>query len=218
MRGTCVAVVDWRVRWFEQRRTGPRFPDSRMNPPVIHSPYPTPLNRQALLHSFQRASRRRIFLDYDGTLVDFTQHPGDAAPPAILLKTLERLAGAPETEVIIVSGRSRADLERWLGAVPGLWLAAEHGALLRPPDSAWRLPEGVLVEWKEPVRALLRHAVANTPGSFIEEKEYCLVWHFRASDPDRAEPHARELAARLTEDLSGAGICVIQGRKVVEIR
>ena len=42
-------------------------------------------------------------------------------------------------------------------------------------------------EWMRRVRPVLEHFVRRTPGSFIEEKEYALVWHYRMAEPEFGE-------------------------------
>ena len=59
---------------------------------------------------------------------------------------------------------------------------------------------------------ILEHFVDRTPGSFIEEKRYALVWHYRVAEPefggcadtDEYEPH--ELPAHFVHDLGPNGI------------
>lgn len=68
-----------------------------------------------------------IFLDYDGTLVPIVMDP-DKAYPSSFIK--EKLKGLSERyELYIISGRSMADMERFLGK--GLNIIALHGAICR---------------------------------------------------------------------------------------
>jgi trehalose 6-phosphate synthase/phosphatase len=119
---------------------------------------------------------------------------------------------------MVISGRGRPDLDRWLGDIPGLWLAAEHGAFVRPQNAAWRSPEIPQLDWKDRIRPILSEFTARTPGSFIEEKEYCLVWHFRNADPETAEPRSQELMVRVEGALFGSAILTMPGHKIVEIK
>jgi trehalose 6-phosphate synthase/phosphatase len=186
----------------------------------VHRPgIPPLLPEQDLRAAFGRAARRLLILDYDGTLVPYTGRPRDAAPPPALRRLLGALAADPADRVAVVSGRHRRDLEAFLGDVPGLWLAAEHGALLRAPGAPWeplrpRLP----TEWKERVRPVLEHFTDRTPGSFVEEKEYALVWHYRLSDPEFGEWLANELTATLDELLAETELKALRGQKSVEVR
>jgi len=173
-----------------------------------------------LVEAFRRAGSRRLLLDYDGTLVGYGKRPQDAAPPPDLLPVLGRLAADPANAVAVVSGRSRADLERWLGSVRGLWLAAEHGAVVRSPlTGLWETYRpNYAPEWKEGVRPVLEHYVDRTPGSLIEEKEFALVWHYRMSDPEFGSWLANELVANLEQMLAETELRAYRGQKVVEVK
>ncbi len=166
------------------------------------------------------AEHRLLMLDYDGTLVPYASRPKEAAPPTDLLALLRRLAAQPRQQVALVSGRPRAQLEAWFGRVDGLWLAAEHGAIVRPPTTkTWEpLRPHMPVEWKSRVWPVLEHFVDRTPGSFVEEKEYSLVWHHRMADPEFGEWLANELVAVLEEMLAETELRAIRGQKSVEVR
>lgn len=159
-------------------------------------------------------------LDYDGTLVGYAKRPQDAAPPADLIKLLTELARLPMTTTAIVSGRSSADLETWFGGVEGLWLAAEHGAVVRPPgQAAWENSyAGYSPDWKKNVYPFLEHYVDCTPGSFVEEKEFSLVWHYRMADPEFGKWLANELAHDLEQMLADTPLRAVRGQKTVEVK
>jgi trehalose 6-phosphate synthase/phosphatase len=170
--------------------------------------------------AFRQAERRLLLLDHDGTLVPYAPRPQDAAPTPELLRVLGQLAANPANVVAVISGRSRNDLETWFGQVKGLWLAAEHGAIMRSPvNSQWELyrPEQT-AEWKSQVNPVLEHFVNRTPGSFIEEKEFSIVWHYRMSDPEFGEWLANELGANLEQMLAETELKVYRSQKSVEVK
>jgi trehalose 6-phosphate synthase/phosphatase len=181
---------------------------------------PAVLDVASLLAAYRGARKRMLFLDYDGTLVGYYDRPEDAAPPQELLNLLRSLVAVRENSVMILSGRRRSQLEQWLGEVRGLWMAAEHGALLRRPNSnEWKpLRIDDSRKWLERVRPVLQHFVDRTPGSFIEEKEYSLVWHYRKSESKFSEWLAQELIAMLEDMLAETELRAIRGRKIVEVR
>ena len=186
----------------------------------VHAEEPQPLPTEAALEACRTARRRLLFLDYDGTLVPFRNRPHDAVPPLGLVALLTRLSHRPGDRVVLVSGRPRAQLDPWFGPIKGLWLAGEHGAILRRAGSAsWEgLRPSLPVEWKSRVRPVLEHFTDRTPGSFIEEKEYSLVWHYRMSDPEFGEWLANELTSSLDEMLAESELTAVRGQKSVEVR
>jgi trehalose 6-phosphate synthase/phosphatase len=181
--------------------------------------WPALLPAEQAARGFAASRPRLLLLDYDGTLVPFARTPREAVPPRALVEAVERLVAADATTVCIVSGRPRADLNRWFGGVRGLWLGAEHGALLRRPDGDWEpLRSGDQGEWKARVRPVLEHFADRTPGSFIEEKEYGLVWHYRMADPEFAPWLANELSSTLDKMLAETEERAVRGHKAVEVR
>jgi trehalose 6-phosphate synthase/phosphatase len=173
-----------------------------------------------VIGAFRQSGQRLLLLDYDGTLVPYSKLPQNALPSQQLLETIDRLSQDENTTLAIVSGRSRGDLERWFGALSNVWLAAEHGAILRPPaTNTWEQPHNTQpLNWKARVLPVLDHFVERTPGSFIEEKEFSLVWHYRMSDPEFGEWLANELVASLEQMLADTQVRAVKGQKSVEVK
>ena len=65
---------------------------------------------------------------------------------------------------------------------------------------------------------VVQQYVDRLPGSFIEEKENSLAWHYRTADPDQARPLAAELMDHLVNFTANIDVQVLQGNKVVELR
>lgn len=181
---------------------------------------PLPLDKKSLLEAFNQAKSRIILLDYDGTLAPFAALPQSAVPSPNLIDVLKRLARDKHSATALISGRSRADLERWFASIPNLWIAAEHGALVWSPTSqAWERPHHVSSDdWKKRVYPVLEHFVDRTPGSFIEEKEFSLVWHYRMADPEFGDWLANDLVANLDHMLAESPVKTVKGQKTVEVK
>jgi trehalose 6-phosphate synthase/phosphatase len=171
----------------------------------------------ALAARIRGAPARALLLDYDGTLVNFASTPELARPDPELIQLLSALAALPATQVHIVSGRGRENLEHWLGKLP-LSLHGEHGLWSRHAEGSWAqlpVPPG---DWREPVLKILQDFSARTPGTLVEEKTVALAWHYRMADPEFGLFQANELKLHLNQMLSNAPIEVLTGEKVVEVR
>ncbi len=181
---------------------------------------PLPLEKQLLHDAYQLAESRLVMLDYDGTLAPFANLPQSAVPSSKLIEILERLAKDKQSIVALISGRSRTDLEQWFAGIPNIWIAAEHGALLWSPISrTWDQPHhDASDEWKKRVYPILEHFVDRTPGSFIEEKEFSLVWHYRMADPEFGDWLANDLVANLDHMLAESPVKAMKGQKTVEVK
>ena len=177
-----------------------------------------PARLRELVVRLRAAPALVLLLDYDGTLVPFAAAPELARPDRELLHLLAALASRPETEVHVISGRTRATLDRWLGRLP-LVLHAEHGLFSREPgDAEWTGAEPTDVAWHEPVRRILEDFAARTPGSLVEEKSAALAWHYRATEAEFGERQAKELHLHLREVLSNLPVAILPGHKVIEVR
>jgi trehalose 6-phosphate synthase/phosphatase len=170
-----------------------------------------------ILNKFNKASRRHLFLDYDGTLVPFTKHPKLAVPDKDLIKLLQSLSADPATDVTIVSGRTRESLEEWFGDLP-INLIAEHGAATRIKNGIWKLETDIDQSWKPIIRSSLELFTQRSPGAFIEEKNNTLAWHYRNVDSELGFIRSRELLDSLHHMIRNAHLQIIDGNKVIEVR
>jgi trehalose 6-phosphate synthase/phosphatase len=175
----------------------------------------TPQAKQQLIADYHNSARRLLLLDYDGTLIPFFTRPEEAMPTEDLLSLLTGLSENPRNTVVIISGRDRDTLEKWFGSM-NLSLIAEHGAWLK--EEGWEVLEPVANEWKEEIRSILEVHMDRTPGSFIEEKEFSLVWHYRKADAALASIRARELKDALLHLTTNLDLGVLEGNKVMEIK
>ena len=88
-----------------------------------------PTSAGRLLEAYRRADRRALLLDYDGTLMPFSDDPARVAPDERLLDVLARLGGSADNDVVVVSGRDHATLEAWLGRLPSTsWPSTAFGS------------------------------------------------------------------------------------------
>ena len=108
-------------------------------------------------------------------------------------------------------------LEEHFGHLP-VDLVAEHGVWIRRKNPEWRMSQNLDTNWKESIRPIIENFVDRTPGSFLEEKEYSLVWHYRKVAPGLSEMRANELNNVLTGLLANSNISVMPGNKVLEVK
>ena len=172
---------------------------------------------ERIARRFARARKRTIVLDYDGTLREFEVHPDLAQPTPEIRSLLRALAALPATEVHIVSGRRRRNLEQWLGRLP-LHLCAEHGYVARAPGGEWHTLVELDLSWLRPIERLLRRVAADVPGAHVERKSCSVAWHYRQADREYGSWRARELLNDLHQHLAGAPAEILQGHQVIEVR
>ncbi|MGI6502672.1 MAG: trehalose-phosphatase [Candidatus Methanoculleus thermohydrogenotrophicum] len=73
-------------------------------------------------------------------------------------------------------------------------------------------------EWKGEIYPILELYTDRTPGAFIEEKDYSLVWHYRRTEPMLGAQRAKDLKDDLLHLTSNLNVGVMEGNKVIEIK
>lgn len=173
--------------------------------------------KMKLVNDFQKSNQRLMLLDYDGTLVPFAGKPGRAKPDDEVIELLEELTKSPKNEVVLVSGRDKDTLEKWFGSL-NVGLVAEHGVWTKEKGNEWKRIQTLSSDWKGEMRPVLELYVDRTPGSFIEEKEFSLVWHYRKAEHRLGDMRARELVNDLLTLTANLNLQVLEGSKVVEVK
>ena len=180
-----------------------------------------PLNRirkRRVISAYHKAEHKLLVLDYDGVLVPFANYYPNAQPPESLGILLTKLAAQPNTEVVVISGRSRHDIDAWLGDLP-VSLAAEHGAVIRHVGhKTWRRTTNVKSGWQKDILPILQVYAAKTPGAKVEVKEHSLVWHYREASPYYAHKHLVILKRLLKPIVKQAHLELHEGNKIFEVR
>ena len=97
-------------------------------------------------------------------------------------------------------------------------MIVEHGVWISRGGEDFYMLENVKKDWMEKIHPVLESFVDRTPGSFIEEKNYSLAWHYRNTDPDFGQKRASELNTVLTSLIANDDLSVLNGNKVMEIK
>lgn len=167
--------------------------------------------------SYERSVSRVFFLDYDGTLVPIARTPELAKPDPEIYSILTSLTNDPRNQVVIISGRDRHILDTWFGMLP-IGLISEHGIWVKENGKEWEMNLTVSNDWKNEIRPIVEVYADRTPGSFVEEKEFSLAWHYRNSDPGLAGMRAIELREDLILRTKNLNLNLLEGHKVFEIK
>ncbi|MHB8546942.1 MAG: bifunctional alpha,alpha-trehalose-phosphate synthase (UDP-forming)/trehalose-phosphatase [Nitrosotalea sp.] len=175
-------------------------------------------HKKDLLERYNNSSQRLVFLDYDGTITPFTASPKiSGGPDEKVLKILRSLTEDPKNEIVIISGRRKEDLQRIFDGLD-VCMVAEHGVFIKENNKEWQLARPLNTDWKSRILPILKMYQGRLPGSFIEEKEFSITWHYRVADPELASVRAKELLDDLVSFTASADVQILQGNKVVEVR
>ncbi|WP_432709833.1 bifunctional alpha,alpha-trehalose-phosphate synthase (UDP-forming)/trehalose-phosphatase, partial [Pedobacter sp.] len=167
--------------------------------------------------AYNQAEHRYIFLDYDGTLVGFNSVIDKASPDEELYKLLNQLIADPKNKVVLISGRKYETLDQWFGHL-NVGMIAEHGAWQKNSGEEWKSLPLLTDQWKQEVREVLDRYTDRTPGSFIEDKSYSMVWHYRRVEAGLGELRVNEIINHLRLIVVDKGLQIMPGNKVIEIK
>ena len=171
------------------------------------------LTRQSL-----SGARLWLFLDYDGTLAEFSPTPGDIDLLPDVVDLLKRLASKEAVRLTAISGRRLADV-RSLLPVPGIYLAGTYGVELQTPagkliqranyDDIRSSLELVKPKWIE----IVEHRL----GFFIEDKGWSLALHARFSKDEEAQQVLIMAREAVDRSLPAERFRILGGHKFLEV-
>eukprot|EP00752_Nemacystus_decipiens_P007782 g6950.t1 len=210
------------------------------------------LDVAAVMKGYRSAKRRVIFLDYGGTIcttpkrsIAYYAHANKlkdvAKPPDGLRKLLTSLCADPRNLVFVISGREKEEMQKALGDIKNLGLAAEHGLHFRFPGelkmSGRHLSlnmDGTSAEaeredpsfvkrkwetlvalrdqsWKQLTRTIMNLYAQRTNGTYVVNKGSALLWQFRDADPEFGWRQSKELEDHLTTVLKPFSVEILRG-------
>lgn len=153
---------------------------------------------------YQKATKRLIIVDYEGTLASW------GAPTDIILTTPKRsvdvlndLVEDKKNIVYVMSSRMPEEMERLFSPVSGIGMIAENGAFVQEPGTDdWAELTNLenVKTWKTGVRSILQYYVDRIEGSRIEERHSALVFDYTdAEDVATAFKQAGECANHIND-------------------
>jgi trehalose 6-phosphate synthase/phosphatase len=138
---------------------------------------------EVIKQAYRKAGKRILFMDYDGTIVSFTKTPEETKIGEDTRKILEDLSSDLKNTLVIISGRDMRFLENQFHGLT-LILIAEHGYRIKEIMKPWDPLPYIDLTWKDRIRKFLQGIVITIPGSFLEEKEVSLAFHYRNVDKE----------------------------------
>lgn len=175
-------------------------------------------NYQKLVQDYKKADRRLIILDYDGTLVPYAPVYSQAKPPKTLISLLKKLSDDFKNEVVILSGRDKDSLSKWI-KIPKIALVAEHGIWVKPRNEYYFQPaKGLQNDWMNNVEEILKKFTERIPKSLVETKHYSVAFHYRQSSSDLVRQQLPDLLDELELAIQNTDLEILKGSKIIEIK
>jgi trehalose-phosphatase len=157
----------------------------RMAPPLV-------ADWDRIVAQIQLSRRVAVFLDFDGTLVNIARLPNQVYLAPSTRRVLRRLARHPRVTLVVISGRRRAELLRYIG-LRGIRYFGLYGweRGRRPP-----IPVSALIALRHARMQLSIH-LASIPGIWIEDKHLTLSVHLLGVSPALQRRARRKLRSLL---------------------
>jgi trehalose 6-phosphate synthase/phosphatase len=198
---------DFMTSLKNQKEKSHAFVSKKLSTPLMNS----------IFKEYKQAKKRLLFIDYDGTLANFHNDPQKASPDEELYLLLDEISAQENTDMFLISGRDKETFTKWF-LHKKYSMIVEHGVWISKNGTEFSMLENVKKDWMEKILPVLESFVDRTPGSFIEEKNYSLAWHYRKTDPDFGQKRASELNTVLTSLIANDDLSVLNGNKVMEIK
>jgi trehalose 6-phosphate phosphatase len=174
--------------------------------------------RHSLPPAWKMAIRQgiRLFLDFDGTLVDIQPHPDLVRLPLETQNTIGRLLDHKGVSICLVTGRDLANIRNFV-AIPRLGFIASHGFEAWQAGVYW---SHSIIPQIRPLLDAIHSQVSRLPecrqGVLIEAKTATLAIHFRGLPTVSAERLQRQIHKIITPYSNF--LSILTGKMVLEIR
>jgi trehalose-phosphatase len=145
------------------------------------------IDLEAFFETLSRATERILIVDYDGTLAPFRTERDRAVPYPGVPPLIDEIMRNGTCRVVVVSGRSIADIKPLLGfaAVPEIWGC--HGWERLMPDGSYTTPE-LTERSRDGLHDAFTWAKTKGLGSRCESKLASIAFHWRGIEPAAIPP------------------------------
>ncbi len=131
-----------------------------------------------LAERVRRAPIVRMFIDYDGTVADFTPRPGLVLPDPKIVALFERLVQTRNLLPAVISGRPLRDIQALIPA-EGVMRAGTYGLELElPGEETLFMADGKQVQdVMQPLRSAWQGLIAGKTQFYLEDKGWAVALH-----------------------------------------
>lgn len=142
-----------------------------------------------------------LFLDYDGTLADFSKHPDIVEPNPEVNELLKALVECESITPAIISGRRLTHIQKLI-PIQDILLAGTYGLEIQMPGGkiVHRLDFSEIRPYLKILKPLWQEMVDDKLSLFLEDKGWTLAIHARYAEDQNADTilTAAKIAAQNT--------------------
>jgi trehalose 6-phosphate phosphatase len=164
------------------------------------------------------AERIWLFLDYDGTLADFTRTPDIIKPDPQLIDLMRRLAAKSSLRLAIVSGRSLHDIQALL-PIHGIYLAGTYGIEIQTAvgERIQRDDYALVRPYLEQLKPLWEEIISGRKDYYLEDKGWSLALHARFAPDKESTRIISSIQQTLNQELITDEYRLIKQKKFLEV-
>ncbi len=172
--------------------------------------------KKKLIRQYEKSIRRFLVFDMDELLIS------DSLNAALdkqtdFTRVIKHLARSQNNEVVVLSGMDQEQLGSIFEDSP-VHLYASLGAWVREFDSEWHEDVRPDTAWKRVISPILELFVQRTPGSYLETRNYSLLWHYEKTEHQLQSQRTAELKSTLIGLIANHDVKMRQGASCIEIR
>jgi trehalose 6-phosphate synthase/phosphatase len=183
------------------------------------------LNLKQISSDYEKAHKRLLFFDYEGTLPSAYQNKSfvsKGSPPSTdILNLLKGLTADKRNKVFIVAGKGPEQLKEWFGGVKNIGLAAEHGFMYwenRHGLDKWKkIIKKYDNEWIRSCSDIIFPYLERCEGSFVDVKESSIVWQYTDCDQELGKQFASAMTSELNNLVNKYNLKIVNGKGFMEI-
>lgn len=154
-----------------------------------------------------------IILNYDAfSGIPDELHNSANKPP--LSELLDRIISKGNL-LIIVSGDRKETIDQMFGHLNCI-LIVENGAVFKK-NGTWETNFSGNTFWKKNLEPLFEAVTQKCPKSFTEEKEYSLIWNYKAAEPITGILHAGQLKKTLDNIIHFYNLKIVDHYSTIEV-
>jgi len=171
-----------------------------------------------VLNKIKNSNLSFLFLDFDGTLVNFKKDPQKVKITDTVQNIIQYFQDSKKFEIIIITGRTLQDIKNKVN-INKINFAAVHGLHVQFQDGTEKIfkksvrGETQLNEIKKEAKKLF----SNINGVFIEDKKFTVAFHYRSVSKQKKSKIKNKFLS-LVEKYNFSNIETIEGDNVIEAR
>lgn len=159
-----------------------------------------------------------LFLDYDGTLVDFEDRPQDVVTSNEVKAVIKNILQNKKFLVFIVTGRTLTEIEQLLD-IRGLSYAALHGLKIKLfNEKLFCKNRNGFYSILQQIKKYSEDEFKDEKGVFLEDKKLTLAFHYRLVQKEKSQDMVDKFLNIVYKIDTNNSFDILHGAKVVEVR